>query len=56
MKLSDYAKRIGVSYRTALRYWQKGILRGEKLPTGTIIVYDDNIGIDKGQDVEEAHN
>ena len=47
MKLSEYAKRIGVSYGTALRYWTKGLLRGEQLPTGTIIIYENNVGLDK---------
>lgn len=43
MKLSDYARKIGVSYRTAYRYWKAGQLTGKQLPTGTIIVEDDVI-------------
>jgi putative resolvase len=38
MKLSDYAKSIGVSYKTAWRMWQRGELNAEQLPSGTIIV------------------
>ncbi len=38
MKLSDYAKKAGVSYQTAWRWWQKGHLTGYQLPSGTIIV------------------
>lgn len=38
MKLSDYAKSIGVSYKTAWRMWQRGELNATKLKTGTIIV------------------
>jgi predicted site-specific integrase-resolvase len=38
MKLSDYAKKIGVSYRTAHNHWKKGLLKEHQLATGTIIV------------------
>lgn len=38
MKLSDYAKSIGVSYKTAWRMWQRGELNARQLPSGTIIV------------------
>jgi len=38
MKLSDYAKKIGVSYRTAYNHWKKGLLKGHQLATGAIIV------------------
>jgi putative resolvase len=41
VKLSDYAKRQGVSYRTAWRWFKDGILNAEQMPTGTIIVRDD---------------
>ena len=39
MKLSDYAKKLGISYKTAYRHFQKGEIEGSyQLPTGTIIV------------------
>lgn len=38
MKLSDYAKHLGVSYKTVWRMWKRGELAAEQLPTGTIIV------------------
>jgi putative resolvase len=38
MKLSQYAKQQGISYRTALRWWQAGLIKGHQAPTGTIIV------------------
>ena len=38
MKLSDYAKSQGISYRTAWNWWKKGLLKGHQLPTGTIII------------------
>jgi predicted site-specific integrase-resolvase len=41
MKLSQYAKQQGISYRTALRWWQAGIIKGYQAPTGTIIVAEE---------------
>ncbi|MGL6342253.1 MAG: IS607 family transposase [Waterburya sp.] len=38
MKLSDYAKSKGISYRTAWRMWKRGELKASQLPTGTIVV------------------
>jgi predicted site-specific integrase-resolvase len=38
MKLSDYAKTQGVTYRTVWNWWKRGLLKGHQLPTGTIIV------------------
>ena len=38
MKLSDYAKKAGISYRTAWRWWKQGNLTGYQLPSGTIII------------------
>jgi putative resolvase len=41
MKLSDYAKKIGVSYRTAWNHYKAGLIpNARKLPSGTIIVDD----------------
>ncbi|MDJ0735501.1 MAG: IS607 family transposase [Nostocaceae cyanobacterium] len=40
MKLSDYAKKVGISYRTAWRWWKQGNLKGYQLPSGTIIITD----------------
>ena len=41
MKLSQYAKQQGISYRTALRWFRAGTIRGYQAPTGTIIVQED---------------
>ena len=42
MKLSQYAKLIGVCYKTALNHYNKGYIIGAyQLPSGTIIVPDD---------------
>ena len=38
MKLSDYAKSKGISYRTAWRMWKSGDLKATQLPSGTVIV------------------
>ena len=38
MKLSDYAKQLGVSYRTAWRWYKTGKISGYQMATGTIIV------------------
>lgn len=38
MKLSEYAKSLGISYKTAWRMWQRGELNAEQLPSGTVIV------------------
>src|SRR5712691_10070994 len=40
MKLSEYAKQQGISYRTAFRWWQAGQIPGYQAATGTIIVHD----------------
>jgi putative resolvase len=43
MKLSQWAKKLGISYRTAWRMYQKGqIPNAIKLPTGSIIVLEDD--------------
>jgi putative resolvase len=39
MKLSAYAKQLGISYHTAWRMWQRGELSAEQLPSGTVIVH-----------------
>jgi putative resolvase len=38
MKLSQYAKQQGISYRTALRWFRDGTIHGYQAPSGTIIV------------------
>src|SRR5215470_15132830 len=38
MKLKDYAKQQGVSYRTAWRWWKLGKLPGHQMDTGTILI------------------
>ncbi len=38
MKLSDYADKMGVSYRTAWNWWKSGHLNGTQLPSGTIVI------------------
>lgn len=38
MRLSTYARKMGVSYKTAYRWWKAGKLDAFQLDTGTIIV------------------
>jgi hypothetical protein len=38
MKLSTYARQIGVTYKTARRWWKRGKLDAHQLETGTIVV------------------
>ena len=41
MKLSQYAKQQGISYRTALRWFRNGTIKGYQAPSGTIIVLEE---------------
>jgi putative resolvase len=41
MKLSQYAKQQGISYRTALRWFKAGSIKGYQSASGTIIVTTD---------------
>jgi predicted site-specific integrase-resolvase len=41
MKLSEYARRNSITYRTAFLHWQIGLLNGKQLATGTIVIFDD---------------
>ena len=38
MKLSDYAKKVGVSHRAAWRWFKTGKIAGYQMDTGTIII------------------
>lgn len=38
MRLSAYAKKMGVTYKTAFRWWKAGKLDAYQMDTGTIIV------------------
>jgi predicted site-specific integrase-resolvase len=38
MRLSAFAKKMGVSYKTAFRWWKAGKLDAYQLDTGTVIV------------------
>jgi len=41
MKLSQYAKQLGVSYQTAWRYFKQGKLNAYQTHTGTVIVKEE---------------
>jgi putative resolvase len=38
MKLSSYAKKLGIHYNTAYRLFKRGQIPGYQLPTGTVII------------------
>jgi hypothetical protein len=38
MKLSQYAKLKGISYQTARNWFNNGTIKGQKMPTGTILI------------------
>ena len=38
MKISVYARHVGVSYRTAFRWFKSGKIRGRQMETGTILI------------------
>jgi putative resolvase len=40
MKLSQYAKKTGISYKTAWRWYKAGTLDAYQTPTGTVVVRD----------------
>ena len=42
MKLIDYAHKMGVSYKTAWRWYKSGKLHGKQMDTGTILVFEDD--------------
>ena len=42
MKLSEYARKNNITYRTAQRHWSLGLIPGKQLATGTIVVFDDD--------------
>jgi putative resolvase len=41
MKLIDYAHKMGISYKTAWRWYKAGKLPGKQMDTGTILVFED---------------
>jgi len=51
MKLSEYAKHQGISYRTAFRWWKAGQIPGFQAATGTIIVQEPPVGASAPQRV-----
>lgn len=53
MKLSEYAKKIGVTYRTAFSYFKNNQIDGAyQLPTGTIVVPEPK----KENQIKEEYN
>lgn len=42
MKLSEYARRNSITYRTAQNHWKLGLIKGKQLATGTIVVFEES--------------
>ena len=51
MKLSQYAEKVGIHYRTAYRWFKAGEIKGYQLPTGTIIITEGEQEADKNRKV-----
>jgi predicted site-specific integrase-resolvase len=51
MKLSEYARQMGISYKTAWRWWKAGKLPGFQQDTGTVIVYPETHSLPQNQRV-----
>jgi len=45
MKLSPYAQRAGVTFKTAWRWWKHGQLDAYQTPTGTVIVREPTLAL-----------
>jgi putative resolvase len=39
MKVSEYARKMGVRYETAWRWFRQGDLPRQQLPSGTMVVF-----------------
>lgn len=42
MKISDYAKKLGISYKTVWRWFKDGKIKGYKMPSGTVIITEND--------------
>src|SRR5258706_196812 len=47
MKLSDYARKVGVTYKTAYRWYKAGQIKGQQMDTGTILIEEDRPHVEK---------
>jgi predicted site-specific integrase-resolvase len=47
IKLSDYARKVGVTYKTAYRWYKSGQLPGQQMPSGTILIAEERADSDK---------
>jgi predicted site-specific integrase-resolvase len=54
MKLSEYARRNNITYRTAQRHWYNGLLSGKQLATGTIVIFEDDKEVVKNKILQIA--
>ena len=41
MKLSTYARKVGISYKTALKWYHAGKIKGQQMDSGTILIEEE---------------
>ena len=41
MKLSTFARRAGICYKTAWRWWKTGKIKGYQMETGTVLITEE---------------
>ena len=54
MKLSEYARKNNITYQSALRHWNIGLLNGKQLATGTIVIFDEDSEAVKNKIIQVA--
>jgi predicted site-specific integrase-resolvase len=54
MKLSKWAKINSVSYQTALNHWNRGLIEGKQLQTGTIVVFEEDNEVVSNKELQVA--
>jgi len=48
MKLSTYARKVGISYKTALKWYHAGKIKGQQMDTGTILIDEEKPVVAEG--------
>ncbi|MEP7286677.1 MAG: IS607 family transposase [Chloroflexota bacterium] len=48
MKLSAYARKVGITYKTALKWYHAGKIKGQQMDTGTILIDEEKPMVTEG--------
>ena len=51
MKVSQFAKKNSITYKTAYDMFKKGLIKGRQLPTGTIVIEEESEKIKKEHNI-----